>query len=262
MQIIIGDKSYSKKIIQKNLIEKYFLIGSLFLFAVIYFIFFISKAKIPNPESFVILFSMILGMLIALFYIWMFRKLDKILNKKDNNINKARAGEAGELAVLNKLKTILDNNYFVFRNFKIPGRKFDVDFLIIGPKGLIVMEVKNSSSCFTFSEIEALRIMGAGFTQEVTKLMGNADPRIKLKNHCKSLNYYLYSIGLKELRAKKVLVFVNGSISIEGKAVIYIVKKLEELTLYFSGLNDDKRFSSEYCLIIVEKLKNSLEKSK
>lgn len=260
MQIIKGDRSYSKLIIRKNFIEKYLLTSLLLMFAAISFIYYFQKFEIPDSESFIILFSMILGMLMSLFFVWIFGILNKFLDKKDNNISKAKLGDDGEREVLNKLEKCLDGNYYVYPNFKIPGRKFDVDFLIIGRKGIIAMEVKNSSSLFTFSEKEALRIKGRGYTQEITKLVGNADPRIKLKNHCKSLNYYLYSIGLRSVKARKVLVFVNSSIKIEGKSGIYIVKKLDELGQYFESLSDDERFSVEYCTRIIKKINNSLKK--
>ena len=261
MQIIRGEKSYSKILIRKNLIEKYQLIGFILLFVIIYVLYFINNTKRINPESFVVLFSMTIGMLACLFYIWVFKKLDKLFLKKDININKARLGDRGEELVCNRLKEILGDFYYMYPNFKIPGRKFDVDFLIIGPKGLIAMEVKNSSNHFSFSEKEALKIKGTGYTQEITRLIGNADPRVKLNNHCKSLNYYFYSLGLRGIKSKKVLVFTNGSISIDGKAGIYIVKKLELLNKYFENLKDDDRFSPEYCAVIVEKLNDSLKKS-
>ncbi len=260
MQIIKGNKSYSKKIIRKNSIEKNLLMGLLLLFATVYLVYFFQWLEIPDSESFIILFSMILGMLMSLFLVWLFKILNKFLDKKNNNINKAKLGDDGEEKVISKLKKILDNDYYVYPNFKIPGRKFDIDFLIIGKKGIIAMEVKSSSNSFTFSEKEALKIKGAGYTQEVTKLIGNADPRIKLNNHCKSLNYYLYSIGLKNVKARKVLVFVNSSVNIGGKSGIYIIKKLNELDQYFESLANDERFSIEYCKNIIEKINNSLKK--
>ena len=261
MQIIKGDKSYSKTIIKKNFIEKYLVVTLLFLLAIISFVYYFQKFKIPDSESFVILFSMILGMLMSIFLVWIFRILNKFFDKKDNNISKAKFGDDGEQKVLNKLEKCLDSSYYVYPNFKIPSRKFDIDFLIIGKKGIIVMEVKNSSSLFSFTEKEALRIKGTGYTQEITRLIGNADPRIKLKNHCKSLDYYLYSIGVKNIKVRKVLVFVNSLIKIEGKPGIYIVKKLDELDNYFESLNVDENFSPENCARIIKNINNSLKKS-
>lgn len=261
MQIIKGEKSYSKIIIRRNSKEKYLLTSLLLLFAIASFVYSFQRFEIPDSESFVILFSMTLGMLMSLFFVWIFRIFNKFLDKKDNNISKAKFGDDGEREVLNKLEKCLDDSYYVYPNFKIPGRKFDVDFLIVGKKGIIAMEVKNSSSLFSFTEKEAFRIKGAGYTQEITRLIGNADPRIKLKNHCKSLEYYLYSIGVKNAKVRKVLVFVNSSIKIEGKSGIYIIKKLDELDHYFESLNINERFSHEYCATIIKKINNSLEKS-
>ncbi len=260
MKIIRHGTSYPKKLIRRNLIEKNFLIGFMLLFSISYLFFSFKNINTPNAESFVILFSMLLGVLLCLFCIWILRKIDQFFIRTENNLGKARAGNEGEKVVCDELKRILDNNYVAYQNFKIPGRRFDVDFLILGPKGLIAMEVKNSSSHFSFSTHEAIRIKGKGYTQEVTRLTGDFDPRVKLKNHCKSLNYYFYLIGLKEVRVKKVLVFVGGSIGIEGKAGIYIVKKLGELNKYFESLDNDNRFTPEFCASVSSKLKNHRRK--
>ena len=262
MKLIKGDKSYSKELIIKNSLEKHIFTGFMILLAIVYLAIFVRRFEALNSESFIILFSMLLGVLLFAFFLWMNKLLNRFLDKKDSNINVARFGEEGEKKILNKLEKILDDNYYVYPNFKIPGRKFDVDFLIIGKKGLIAMEVKNSSNLYSFFEKEALRIKGTGYTQEITKLIGNADPRIKLKNHCKSLDYYLYSIGLRNVKARKVLVFVNSSINIEGKSGIYIVKNISGLDKYFESLTNDERFSPEYCANIVEKINNSLKKNK
>ncbi len=261
MQIIKGDESYSKKIIRKNYFELYgFLILSLSVL-IIYLITSFQREEFLNTDSFVMMFYTTLGGLMTLFIIFLFKKINKFISKKENNINKAKVGDLGEKMVLNKLTKILDDNYTVYPNFKIPGRKFDVDLLIVGPKGVIAMEIKNSSNNFSFSEKEVLRIKGSGYTQEVTTLLGNADPRVKLKNHCKSLNYYIFSLGLKNIRVRKVLVFVNTQVSINGKAGVYIVKRLGELNKYFEDLNNDDLFSPEYCRIINDKLADD-EKNK
>jgi hypothetical protein len=44
------------------------------------------------------------GMLISLFLVWIFKISNKFLDKKNNNINKAKLGDDGEEKVINKLK--------------------------------------------------------------------------------------------------------------------------------------------------------------
>lgn len=257
MLLIKGRKSYSKEIISKNLRELYGFIILILLLNVASLFFSYKKDRVFNSDTLIVLIFMSLGAAVCLLFILMFRVLNKYFNKKDKIINIARVGEAGERAVLNRLKKSLDDSYSVYPNFKIPGRKFDVDFLIIGPKGVIVMEVKNNSDYYIFTEEEVLKVRGSGYTREVTKLYGNSDPRVKLSNHSKSINYHLYSAGIKGVRVKKVLVFIDTKIKIIGKAGIYIVKNLGEIDKYLEGLRDDDRFTLEYCSIVNKKLQNA-----
>ncbi len=256
MNIFKKEKSYSKQKIKENLVKQWFF--TFFAFAYIVFFIFYLKYNLGsiNKESFLAFSFLILGFISCLIFLGIIKLINNFFSKSDSEINKARKGYEGERLVYLKLIKIPGfSQYNIIQNFKIPGRKFDFDFLIIGPKGLVVLEVKNSASSYIFTEKEAIKVNGSGYSQERTSLFGNCDPRLKLINHCKSLNYYLKSVGLGEIKARKALVFINSIISIEGKSKVFIISKLKELDKYFNNLEDDNRFTPEFCEVVADKLK-------
>lgn len=65
---------------------------------------------------------------------------DKLLDDSDA----ARLGFEGESTVAVWLQELLpQDRYRVLPNVVLPNHKFDIDFVVVGPKGVIVLEVKN-----------------------------------------------------------------------------------------------------------------------
>lgn len=257
METVKRRMSYPKKLIRKNQIKEYFVISSILIILIILLLYSFKNINNMNQTSLLIGISMILGVGASLAGLWMFKKFNSFFDKTDNNIRKAKLGANGEKIVIERLHQILDaNKYNIIPNFKIPERNFDIDCLIIGPKGVIIVEVKNLSKIFSFhfSERKTLRIKEKGYTREITSLMGNSDPRIKLKNHCKSFNYYLSTKGFYDIKAKKILVFINNNIKIDGKAGVYIISGLNGLDKYFNSLDEDNRFTPKFCKFFNKKL--------
>lgn len=258
MKIITSEKSYSKKQIRKHRITKYSIVSALILIFIILLLYSIQHLKteqtLINVNSLLIIFSMTLGAVVSLVSLWLFKKIDSFLIKTDIKIGIAMAGDKGEVMVFKELNKVLNENYTVYPNYIIPGHKFDLDFLIVGPKGLIVVEVKNFSNATFFSEDKALSIKEVGFKQEVTKLVGSSDPRTRINTHCKVLNDYLNYLDFNNINIKKVLVFAKDHVTIEGKSNIYIVKKIEQLGKYFESLYKDDKFTPEFCGEINNKL--------
>lgn len=258
MKVVVSEKSYSKKQIRKHRITKYSVVGALILLFITFFLYsiqpLINGTKLINVNSLLIIFSMTLGAVASLVSLWLFRKIDSFLNKTDIKIGIAMAGDKGEMMVFEELNKVLNENYTVYPNYIIPGHKFDLDFLIVGPKGLIVVEVKNFSNATFFSEDKALSIKEAGFKKEVTKLVGSSDPRTRIDTHCKVLNNYLNYLDFNNINIRKVLVFAKDHVTIEGKSNIYIVKKIYELGKYFESLYEDEKFTPEYCEEVNNKL--------
>jgi hypothetical protein len=249
MKIVVSEKSFSKKQIKKHRIKKYSVFIIVFVAAII-LLYFSSQSisKDPNrfnPITLLIVISAIMGALLWILFRWLFKKLDTYIDNIDVNLGIAMAGDDGEVKVFEELKKVLNDSYTVYPNYIIPGHKFDLDFLIVGPKGLIVVEVKNFSNATFFSEDKAMIIKqsDSAYKQETTKLVGSSDPRNKIETHCKTLSNYLSYLEFNNINVKKVLVFAKDHVTIEGKSNIYIVKKIYELGKYFESLYPDDRFT-------------------
>lgn len=260
MKIVASEKSFSKKQIKKHRIKKYSVFISVFLIVIV-LLYFCYKSLSNDPNRFnpivlIQVFSMIVGALLYVLFKWLFGKLDTYIDNIDINLGVAMAGDKGEVMVFEELKKVLDDNYTVYPNYIIPGHKFDLDFLIVGPKGLVVVEVKNFSNATFFSEDKAMIIKqsDSAYKQETTKLVGSSDPRNKIETHCKTLSNYLSYLEFNNINVKKVLVFAKDHVTIEGKSNIYIVKKIYELCKYFESLYPDDRFTPEFCKEVNEKL--------
>lgn len=260
MKTIVSEKSFSKKQIKKHKIKKYSVFISVFLTAIVLLYFCYKSLSNDlnrlNPIVLLQVFSMIAGVFLYVIVKWLLKKLDNYIDNIDINLGVAMAGDDGEVQVFEELKKVLDDNYTVYPNYIIPGHKFDLDFLIVGPKGLIVVEVKNFSNATFFSEDEAMIIKQSDsvYKQEVTKLVGSSDPRNKIETHCKTLSSYLSYLEFNNINVRKVLVFAKDHVKIEGKSNIYIVKKIYELNKYFDSLYLDDRFTPDFCEEINRKL--------
>jgi hypothetical protein len=254
MKVIAKNISYSQTQIKRNVTKKYIIFSVILIFSVVllkYSFYSLTKSRGWLDEKFIsLIIGLIFGIFVGLIIPRLSNKLDSFFDKIDLEINIAKAGDKGEKLIYEELDKILDDNYTVYPNYIIPGHKFDLDFLIIGPKGVIVMEVKNFSNSTLFSEDQVLSIKDSNDSQykkEVTKLVGRADPRVKINSHCKVLHDYLNYLHIPNINIKKVLVFTKDHVIIEGKPGIYIVKKIYELNKYFNDLYVDGRFTTEFC---------------
>lgn len=80
-------------------------------------------------------------------YILFSRRINKTIKKAKNYKN----GNCGEDIVENSLR-ILSDEYTVIRSVIIPGAKSDIDFVVIGPSGIFVLEAKSHSGSITFHD--------------------------------------------------------------------------------------------------------------
>jgi hypothetical protein len=259
MNIVVGQKSFSKKQVQRNSIEKYGVIAFLFIIFVVlikYSVFPLVKDQAwLNVNFWVVTILLTIGFVFCLAEQKLIKTFDLFLDNKNNKIGRGKAGDEGETMVLNELKRILkSDDYTVYPNYKINGRRSDFDFLIVGPKGLIVMEVKNLSDKIHIHGDRIERVKEEKYEKNVKILKGKADFRKKLDDICKFLKKEL---GFRDVTIKKVLVFPGGGVSLMvDRPGIYIVQKIEELARYFENLQEDKKFTPDFCKDLNDKLKN------
>jgi hypothetical protein len=68
--------------------------------------------------------------------------LRKYMSQSYTEYKNYRQGREGEDAVAAQIADGLDNRWTIFRNFVLPGRKDDIDIVLIGPGGVWAVEVK------------------------------------------------------------------------------------------------------------------------
>ena len=67
--------------------------------------------------------------------------IGKMMDKEGDDLWNNHKGLRSEKTVLIELKD-LPNEYHIFRNVE-PGRRYDVDFVVVGPRGIFVLEVNS-----------------------------------------------------------------------------------------------------------------------
>jgi hypothetical protein len=166
---------------------------------------------------------------------------DKILD----GISHAKLGKEGEDMVSRKLNEIFDKNiYYIYSNYKIPHRHFDIDTVIIGPKGIIIFEIKNYSTPLIFDGDDAFLTAGKG------PIRPEWDPRDEIRRHSYALLEYLKMGRFNEIQTHKAIVFPNKDsvkICYGARPGIYIIVGIDGLDEYVKNLPDNPRFTPEYC---------------
>jgi hypothetical protein len=67
---------------------------------------------------------------------------DWIVKRFDERIEAFRRGEEGEEKVVEKARRALDGQWTLFRNVVLPGRRGDLDIVLVGQPGVWALEVK------------------------------------------------------------------------------------------------------------------------
>ena len=180
----------------------------------------------------------------AYFYMWFTKKFNKKIDGLINNINGFKLGIAGKNIVNEELHKILDDKQFNIKpNFKFKDKNFDIDFLVIGPKGLILFEVKNYSYKLKFFDNFVSYISG-GVERQADK-----DPRVALGFYADYLKNYLLTKGFKNLLINKAVIIPDKSkVKIAtDKTGVYIICGVEGIKEYLDGLKEDPQYDATFC---------------
>src|ERR1035437_4094597 len=178
-------------------------------------------------KTFEMLFVLLLGFSFYPVVMSAKRRLDKFEDKILDDADSARLGFEGENTVAEWLKQILPKDkYFVLPNFVLPGHRFDIDFIVIGPKGVIILEVKNYTGQFQFSDDEYFQIKNG----QKNVLPPSFDPRDEARRHAYYLRKYFELNGYNNVRILKAVVFVNANrMSIDGNTGVYVAGGFDSL---------------------------------
>ncbi len=124
---------------------------------------------------------------------------DRLTKRLDKQIEEYRHGQDGEQRVSDLIIQALDGNWHLFRNISLPGRnKSDLDFVLMGPPGVWVLEVKNFRG----------KYRNVGETWEYWQgkkwMTAKANPSRQALNNAYRLKNFLKADGLN--------VFVNAAV--------------------------------------------------
>ena len=180
---------------------------------------------------------------------WLARKienrwLDPFAEKLIEDARKAELGDEGEDGICAELERLLDKtDYTIYRNFKIPGRKYDFDAIIVGIKGIIVLEIKNRINPTLFANTMSY----AEKDGNLITISQKDDSRRKLLYYCQDLERYLSNNGLGKLPINRAVVFLKKESAriIGDKINVWVVCGVQDLGKYLEGIKIDTRFTPE-----------------
>jgi hypothetical protein len=141
-----------------------------------------------------------------------------------------RKGKRGEEKVLTMLKESLDNDYTYVENYIIPNTRIgDIDGLLIGPKGVIVLEVKNYQGTFRVSGSDLYR-RNRGDNHTLYRKSPFAQA-IRQKNY---LLKHFKDKGISNVSVRAVVVFPEARLSsINGEIGVFVTENYKLVNRIF-----------------------------
>jgi hypothetical protein len=208
MKTIKSQESYSSEKLHKLLPIAW----AILIYLVLVLIALILTSIIPALQRY------FLGMVISASIVFIFmKKFDPFFEKVGNFIK----GKRGEDKVAVMLKENLDDSYTYIENYMIPNARIgDIDGLLIGPKGVIILEVKNYQGVFRISGPDLYR-RNRGDNYTLYKRSPFAQT-IRQKNY---LSKHFKNNGLIDMPIKMIVVFPEAKISsISGETGVFITE--------------------------------------
>lgn len=254
--------SFSQKIIIKNSLKVFIII---FIFIAIEFICFrqtfvgIKAGKWSNLELIKTTITFILGVLFGVGGYYLRDKLEVFLDNIIRQIKNALKGNLGERKAIGRLQEILGSQYKIHRNFRIPNTKFDNDVIVIGPKGIILIEIKNIRGEFEFKGQETYKHYRCYGSECLCKLNEYKSPSKEVIRHSNALQNWLEVKGVKDIKIKRAVLLVGHSrIRKIEDPTVYIIPSLDGLAEFMDKSFNDNCFSHKFC----DKLNQLLIKNK
>jgi hypothetical protein len=237
MRTVQYQQSYSE-LLKKRLGK-----GLLILFSVLILVVFITSIA-PKISS-----NLVVILVIIVFGIILIRYTFITIGDIYVEYRKAKYGVEGENLVKEELSKFFDDSYVYISNFIIPETKIgDIDGILIGPKGLFIIEVKNWAGRFRISSTDMLRHLKGDIFKLYRK---NAFYQIGrqvnyLKKYFKNKNIDIDIIP--------TFVLVDGKIeTIVGETGIFVCE-LNKLINHLFEFKPKPEFTKEFCDSLVNVL--------
>jgi hypothetical protein len=170
--------------------------------------------------------------MVMISFFCVFRNEDRKYIKEE--IRRAILGVTGEEKVINVLKNLSDE-YLYVTNYPIAGLG-DVDGILLGPKGFILIEVKTWLGQFMIIGGEWFKKFG-----DILKLHKN--PFTQARSQRDHLQKLFNKIGL-HVTIRPMIVLVDGKFDIRGKTGIW-TETDQKLIKYIEELSDNSIIDSQ-----------------
>jgi hypothetical protein len=207
MQVIKYQESYSSQMIKEIMPKIFIILGLIILIFVLGFIlpFKISVLK-PYWWIMMLLASSIISPLM------------NVVQSLQEDLEFFKYGKEGENKVLQILEESLDDNFTYITNYVIPNTRIgDIDGLLIRPKGIIILEIKNYAGIFRISGGDMYRKIKG----DVFKLY-KKNPFKQIKKQKEYLDKFLHEKGI-DVKITPIVVLVYGKIEkITGPTQVFI----------------------------------------
>ncbi len=173
------------------------------------------------------------------------------IDQKNKEINIWKAGLIGQENVENILN-LLSDEWNLINNYVIPRKSCDIDHLLVGPKGIFVIETKNYNG----------KIECNGDSWSYTKTGKNGgiykghinNPSKQLKRNVWELRNYLekkiYGKGQLPFWIQGILVFTNTHAQLELRDETVVVLKTRQLIPYLQKFQNEPIPATEIKRII------------
>lgn len=215
----------------------------------------VTQKSYLNPIFWTGGFLIVLGFLTGVMETWLLKKLDEWLDKRIFEIKNALKGNRGEKKTFERLSEMLGDHYKIYRNFLVPGRKFDIDAMVVGPKGIITFEVKNlgtEKDSFRFEGSDIYKVTRYSNGNECVCKMGDGyktgNPIQEAKRHNQALEEWLMKNGYEGIKVRgAILMAGDAKIESLNNPVIYIIQGVDGIKHYMDRTFEDQRFTEEFC---------------
>lgn len=210
-----------------------------------------------SKEKYGVIALVVLGyfsyMAIESFVGYIDKKLGPVIEENLSDSRRARKGCVGEDTVYGWLTEALDlGQCAILRNVIFPGVRGDADMVVIGPKGVVVVEVKNYSNPTRFER----RAYYYFFKRMSAVLSWYKDPRHQLEDTKNALSRFLANNGLASVSVHGVLAFVS-QVSYSQDAGVFVARDKDGIKRYFEDLPENISCTREVC----ERIKKILEEA-
>lgn len=187
MAKMFGSDTYLKDKVLDHSANGFFLLYIFFILVVTYWLYII-LFHFPNPSS------TIFGIFMIILYLIM----NKPISKEIRLIWSYKYGLQGEVSI-GQILANLPDSYNVISSVVLPGKKSNIDFVVIGPSGVYAIEVKSHRGRITYDGQQLLR---NGHTFEHNFLW-------QVKSEARELQAYLRNIKQSVYAVDPILVFSN-----------------------------------------------------